>query len=43
VPPGWRRPQVNFGRSRPEWDLSYEREAAGELVPNISMFPNVAK
>jgi len=27
----------------PEWDLSYEREAAGELVPNISMSPNVAK
>ena len=25
-----KRPQVNSGRGRPEWDLSYESEAGGD-------------
>jgi len=35
-------PQVNSDRGRPEGDLSYECEAAGELVPNISTLANIA-
>ena len=27
-------PQVNSGRARPEWDLSYESEVGGDLTPS---------
>jgi len=36
------QPQVNSGRGRPEWDLSYEGRTATE-VSNISKLPNITK